>query len=81
MEEICRHTTESSQQINSQNKNHIKIGLKIKILYILINDEKIGIWIPYTNKMVNKIMSYQRPIKMNIVQKTALNWMKKVHIF
>ena len=31
--------------------------------------------------MVNKIMSYQKPIKLNIVQKTALNWMKKVHIF
>ena len=31
--------------------------------------------------MANKIMSYQNPIKMNIVQKTALNWMKKVQIF
>ena len=30
--------------------------------------------------MVNKIMSYQKPINMNIVQKTALNWMKKVQI-
>jgi hypothetical protein len=26
-------------------------------------------------------MSYQKPIEMNIVQKTALNWMKKVQIF
>ena len=39
------------------------------------------IWIPYRNKMVNNIMSYQKPIKMNIVQKTALNWMNKVQIF
>ena len=28
--------------------------------------------------MVNKIMSYQKPIKMNIAKKTASNWMKKV---